>query len=58
MNLIGSLVDSIRNNSDLYCMMEEMLKYHIMPELNSSEAYLRYRAIWFYGEFESMTFTD
>lgn len=58
MNLIGNLVDEIRPYQDLRQMMEPMMSYHILPELTSSEAYLRMRAAWFYGEFQSFTYQD
>lgn len=35
-----------------------MISYHVMPELQSPEAYLRWRAIWLYGEFQSFSFVD
>jgi hypothetical protein len=39
-------------------MMEPMLTYHVLPELVSPEPYLRMRAIWLYGEFQSFCFRD
>jgi hypothetical protein len=39
-------------------MMESMMSYHILPEVISSEPYLSMRAVWFYGQFESFSYTD
>lgn len=38
--------------------MEPMLIQHIMPELTSSEPFLRSRACWLYGEFGSFKFEN
>jgi len=58
MNLIGSLVDEIRPYQDLRDMMEPMISYHVLPELQSPEPYLRFRSLWFYGEFDSYSYQD
>ena len=56
MNVISSLVDLIRVYPEMRDSMEPMMKYHILPELKSPEAYLQMRAICFYGEFQSSQF--
>jgi hypothetical protein len=58
MNMIGTLVDEIRPYPDLMSMMEQMMGYHIQPEVTSPEPYLSMRAVWFYSKFESVTYTD
>lgn len=39
-------------------MMEPMLMEHVMPELESTEPFLRSRANWVYGEFSTFEFSD
>jgi hypothetical protein len=38
--------------------MEPMLIQHVMPELTSSEPFLRSRACWLYGEFGSFKYEN
>lgn len=35
-----------------------MLKEHVLPELESSEPFLRSRANWLYGEFSTFKYSD
>jgi hypothetical protein len=39
-------------------MLEPMMMQHVMPELQSTQPFLRMRATWFYGEFGSFKFKD
>lgn len=43
---------------DLSEQMELLMKQHIMPELMSPTPYIRWRAIWFYGQFEDYVLKD
>ena len=58
MHVIGSLCDLIAFQPDLSNMMEGMMMHHIAPELQSTEPYLRMRATWFYGEFQTLNIRD
>lgn len=39
-------------------MMEPMMIQHVMPEIQSTQPFLRLRAIWLYGEFGEFNFKD
>lgn len=39
-------------------MMEPMFIAHVLPELQSSQPFLRLRACWLYGEFGEFKFKD
>jgi len=58
MNLIGNIAHLIIQENQLKEMIEGIISYHVLPEMQSSEPFLRMRAIWLYGEFQYLGFAD
>lgn len=52
LNIVGNLAEAIYSQIELRVMMEEIMMHHVMDELNSAVPYLKWRAIWFYSQFE------
>ena len=54
--LVGRMADRIR--SEFSSMVEPMMMEHVVPETQSPDSYLKYRAIWFYGHFSGIKFQN
>jgi hypothetical protein len=54
--MIGRLSEKIR--VDYQGMIEGMMMEHILPETQSSDLILKYRALWFYGQFPGFRFQN
>lgn len=55
-HMIGQLSEKIR--VDYQGMIEGMMMEHVLPETQSPHLLLKYRALWFYGQFSGFKFQN